>query len=196
MHARIKASPDLAYEAIAGLTRRGTCDFDLVTKTKTVSRLVAEANDHTLEQLVSMYDEILRDSGDLDPKALESRRRSIAGQLVMILRSKSADEHLAPWVDSLLNVLATFAYLPLDTAAAPEISSTSRTMFRGRLSTSFAHLLASKDARKHDRPYRVLRFMKEQDGLVNEALMSKQIVKEVRSAMKRLSSLDKLVGHA
>lgn len=196
VHSKVENEPSMAHYAIAGFTRNGTYDFDQAAKTKTISRLFADADSDALDQVIEMIHQAIRKPGDVDSKAVDARRQILASQLVVALRNKAPDEGSDTWIGNLLNTLATFAYLPPNTpdqTPTPAISTVSRNMFQTRLSSCFAHLLSSKNATRHDWPYRVLLFLNKHEALVESTVMSSQIAEDVKTAMERLDQLNEMV---
>ena len=134
----------------------GDINFDKTTKTKTVEELVSLVDDPAFEQVVEIYEDLVMRPGAEDEKILASRRQSAADQLVSAVRSLQLPPTENTPVKSgylanirrILALLAKCAYFDVDGAPddrvispSPQISRSSREMFRTRLSSCLSSLV-------------------------------------------------------
>ena len=155
---RAEAQPAVAVIAFIGLTGvHGQVGFDQVTKTKTIERLVGQFdNDGLLEVFPTLCEYVLRpETSDL--KLVASQRQAVADLLVTIIKSrpslKNDNPALAAYSESIcsiLNFLAKCAYFRIQddgedakSAPRPEMTTTSREMFRSRLISCLTCLIDS-----------------------------------------------------
>ena len=133
----------------------GNIRFDIVTKSKTVERLLNQLDIHALEMVISMLDKMV-----IQPRAPNDRNASInrqvlADYLYTIVKSKSnqnqsgniaADFHGV--ISKILCIFISHAYFDirddpqlLNSIPTPLISQASREMFRSRIMSCLAHLM-------------------------------------------------------
>ena len=199
MFVTAEKDPSRAYEAIVGLTRNGAHDFDQATKTRTISRLLCATDGKGLKKFVTVIDGAIRTLGDLETKSSEARRQTFANLLVSALRAGSLTKDPTDWVQRLLNTLAKYAYLDTSTgvlALQAPFSAASISMFRTRLSSCFAHLLSSHEDATHERPFKVLCYLRKKSPEHSKASMSEQIYRDVSTAMDKLDRLHEMVSCA
>ncbi|KAI9788137.1 MAG: DNA-directed DNA polymerase [Peltula sp. TS41687] len=198
MQARVERDPETAYEFVFGLT--GACGsplFDGLTKTKTVSTLVATANDVALQRITSMFDRIIQQPLSNETKLTEWHRRALADHLVSAVRSHKL-EGSNSWVISVLTLFAKYAYLkPKDSQfePIPPLSSTSRDMFKAKLSACFAHLMTVKTSFHMNWPFKIIHYLKseEESGRFDMFMDLDSGIEKVRkSAWKKINRLNKM----
>lgn len=161
MLARARLNPNTRAPFLSVLLDpvNGDINFDKVTKTKALETLTSLANDSPFEQMVEIYEELILRPGVEDEKTAASRRQSAADQLVSAVRStqhrptKEApvnSEYLST-VRGILALLAKCAYVHVDItpgdrgiSPSPKISQASREMFRTRISSCLASLVANR----------------------------------------------------
>lgn len=157
--ARARSSPNARAPILKALLDpvNGDINFDKITRTKTVETLTSLVNDSAFEQVVGIYEGFILRPGVEDEKTAASRRQSAADQLVLAVRSiqyHPTEEVLAK-SEFLLNIrrilalLAKCAYFDIGntpddqgTSPSPTISQASREMFRTRVSSCLASLVA------------------------------------------------------
>ena len=90
---RVSKEPGFAAVAIRGLMgTSGTLNFDQATKTKTVEKIVAEANHEALEEIVPFFEKLIQKPGTTDEKTAASNRQFVAG----LLSPLCTPRHLLP----------------------------------------------------------------------------------------------------
>ncbi|KAL1966912.1 hypothetical protein VTN77DRAFT_3656 [Rasamsonia byssochlamydoides] len=149
IHARVSKEPEFAAAAVNGLLGpSGSVNFDQITKTKTVDKIVVEASPDALKQIVSLLERLIAVPGT-DGQAAASSRQSLAGLLVSIVRSRSsAGEEYQPIMEDVLSVFVRFAYFVAqgDNAPQPSLSQTTQELFRTRINSCLNSLISnSKD---------------------------------------------------
>ena len=197
IQAKVDQEPDLAFDAVLGLTKSGWYNFDHATKRKTIQTLLGRASDEALESVVIFFRQMIQSTGDLDPKAAELKRQTLAGYLVSALRSRATDSSSEKWTRSMLEMFAVFGYpslAQLHVDPTPSISMTTQTMFRSRLSAGFAHLMTVTGSSKTDWPYSVLKSISPKKRIDVSNSVPDQIMNRVRASMKNLKKLDEMVS--
>jgi DNA polymerase phi len=206
--ARVSKEPSFAATAVRGLIQTsGTLNFDQATKTKTVEKIVSEANREALQEIVPMLEQFLSRPGTTDEKFASSNRNFVAHLLLSIVRSKAAsgdkdsEEDYQSILEQILSAFVRFAYFKGDGARelAPEPSFTQATqeLLRNRINSSLNSLLASQKYASTI-PYAVVRQIR--DGAKSEEygkfIISiddklQDAVKTAFKALKKLSSKEK-----
>lgn len=154
IQARVSKEPEFAAVAIRGLMgTSGTLNFDQATKTKTVEKIVAEANNEALEEIVPFFEELIHKPGTTDEKTAASNRQFVAGLLLSIVRSKSSAterdaENLQASLEQILSIFVRFAYF-LDagkssTAPEPALSSATQELLRNRINSCLNSLISNQ----------------------------------------------------
>ena len=121
---RVSREPEFAAVAIRGLMgTSGTLNFDQATKTKTVEKIVAEANHEALEEIVPFFEKLIQNPGTTDEKTSATNRQFVAGLLLSIVRSKASategdSENLQASLEQILSIFVRFAYF-MDTGKGP-----------------------------------------------------------------------------
>ena len=155
--ARARSSPDGKAPILKALLDpvNGDINFDKITKTKTVEGLISLVDDPAFEQVVDIYEDLVLRPGVEDEKIAASRRQSAADQLVSAVRSIQlpptekipANSGYLANLRRILALLAKCAYSNVDGAPddrvispSPQISRSSREMFRTRLSSCLSSL--------------------------------------------------------
>lgn len=150
---RVSKDPIFAAAAVRGLMGvSGTVNFDQVTKTKTVEKIVTEANREALQEIIPLFEQLLQRPGTSDDKAAASNRQFIAGLLLAIVRSKSStgnsdtEEDYQSVLEQILFIFVRFAYFPNTGASAPEpaMSQATQELLRNRINSSLNSLLSSQ----------------------------------------------------
>ncbi|KAL6714597.1 DNA-directed DNA polymerase [Lecanora helva] len=131
----------------------GTINFDKITKSKLIQALLSHVQTSKADQLLSLYEELLLRPGSLNEKEAAFGRNVAADQLVSVLRNVDKDDpgHVQSSAGNsltrgILGLLARCAYFDLDhlehDRPDPPITSASREVFRTRITSSLAYLLA------------------------------------------------------
>ncbi|KAJ6141553.1 hypothetical protein N7470_009943 [Penicillium chermesinum] len=156
IQARVSKEPGFAAAAVRGLMgASGAVNFDQATKTKTIEKIVADANHEALQEIIPLFEELLRRPGTSDEKAAASNRHFIANLLLSIVRSKAStgnddsDEDYQAVLEQILAIFVRFAYFMMNTgdpATAPEpvLSQVTQEVLRSRINSALNSLLASQ----------------------------------------------------
>lgn len=149
IHARVSKEPEFAAAAVNGLLGpSGSVNFDQITKTKTVDKIVVEASPDALKQIISLLERLIAAPGSTDGQAVSSRQ-SLAGLLLSIVRSRSsAGEEYQAVMEDILTVLVRFAHFvgQGDRAPQPPLSQATQEHFRTRINSCLNSLVSnSKD---------------------------------------------------
>jgi DNA polymerase phi len=146
----------------------GSYNFDRITKTKTIDKLLTLVNAKTAGSVIKILVEPAQAvtgyvSLDLyfhftncsrtnftDTKDSELRRQLLGDYLLNIIRKANvADESDLSWIsDTALPTLAQFAYCQNE-KCQPALSEKTRTLFRNRLMSAFGHLLSDISGYKY-----------------------------------------------
>lgn len=206
--ARVSKEPSFAAAAVRGLMKTsGTINFDQATKTKTVEKIVTEANLEALQEIVPMLEQLLSRPGTTDEKGASSNRQFVAHLLLSIVRSKAStgdkdsEDDYQSVLEQILSTFVRFAYFKGDGAreSVPEPAFTQATqeLLRNRINSSLNSLLASQKYATTI-PYAVVRQIR--DGAKSEEygkfIISiddklQDSVKTAFKSLKKLSSKEK-----
>ena len=159
INARIENEPCVAVKVLACLLKppNGRINFDQVTKTKTVEKLLAQVDDHDLSDLLQMYSVFILKPNAQNEKAAAVDRQIAADHLLNIARSRQALADADParpseptlFVRHVLALLAKHTYFdqrqgttPPSMLCSPPIAETTRSVFRSRIASCLIHILA------------------------------------------------------
>ncbi|KUJ18593.1 uncharacterized protein LY89DRAFT_706332 [Mollisia scopiformis] len=128
------------------ISGNGNYNFDRITKTKTIDRLLTLVNGKTAASVIKILVQPAQSiTGDSDnAKEAELRRQLLGDYLLNIIRKAYvADESGSiDWIsERALPTLSRFAYRE-DEECQPPLSEKTRTLFRNRLMSAFGHLLS------------------------------------------------------
>ncbi|OBT56093.1 hypothetical protein VE04_04791 [Pseudogymnoascus sp. 24MN13] len=182
----------------------GFYNFDQVTKTKTIDKMLGWASGKDAEAVVDiLLKPALKIEGCESDKDAETRRQCFGDYLLsMIRRVNVTDESVdATWVKTTgLPTLGKLSYAKKHLKCKPELSEASRTMFRGRLTSAFAHLIS--DPKGFSFPIELLQSVKtdavemedEVEAAKDKALatMEKLLKKTKKASKKEKVSLEAL----
>lgn len=200
-----EGSPAAINHMIKGIVSTNAYNFDRITKSKTIDGMLSFANAENAEAITQALLEPVVVLESEDVKEAESRRQLFGDYLLaMIRRTNMSDESVDnSWIqNSILPVLADFAYSTKGYAkkCKPEISEITRTLFRNRLSSAFAHILSGKSSFSY--PCELLKSLKpnavSMDAAVLEskdkafAIMEKLLSKLSKATDKRKKTLQTL----
>lgn len=208
IQSRVSKEPGFAAAAVRGLMgTSGTVNFDQATKTKTVEKIVAEANRNALQEIAPLFEQLMQRPGTGDEKIAASNRQFIAGLLLSIVRSKastgnneSEDDYQAI-LEQILSIFVRFAYFVPSGAGpdAPEpaLSTTTQELLRNRINSALNSLLASQKYAATI-PYAVVKQIRdaaksEEYGkfIINMDDKLQDSVKTAFKSLKKLSSKEK-----
>ncbi|KAH7364707.1 DNA polymerase phi-domain-containing protein [Rhexocercosporidium sp. MPI-PUGE-AT-0058] len=147
----VEANPKLLVTILPCLIGgHGTYNFDRVTKTKTIERLLTFVGDNSATAVINILVEPALSVGD-DTKEAEMRRQMLGDYILNIIRKVNVTDESRnlDWIkETALPNLAKFAYGE-DARCNPALSNKTRTLFRTRLMSSFGHLLSDLQGYTH-----------------------------------------------
>ncbi|KAJ5701853.1 hypothetical protein N7488_009401 [Penicillium malachiteum] len=205
---RVSKEPGFAAAAVSGLMgTAGAVNFDQATKTKTIEKIVADANNEALEDIVPVFGKLLSNPGADDDKTAASNRQFIAGLLLSIVRAKAttgnseSEEDFQSILEQILSILVRYAYFPntadASTAPKPALSQATQEMLRNRINSSLNSILACQKYAATI-PYAVVKQIRdaiksEEYGKFNIDMDEKlqDSVKTAFKSLKKLSSKEK-----
>lgn len=205
IHARVSKDPEFAAASIKGLMgSAGSVNFDQATKTKTVEKIVVEANLDALKQIVPLFEKLITCPGTSDSKAAASSRQFLAGLLLSVVRSRAStnDEAQDGIYDVLEHILFTFVrfayFVEKDgenhgqAAAEPALTEQTQELFRSRINSCLNSLIANQKYAT-ELPYAVVRKIrdaaKSQEYGKFIIAMDDTLQDSVKSAFKSLKKL-------
>ncbi|KAL4820418.1 DNA polymerase phi-domain-containing protein [Aspergillus spinulosporus] len=206
IQARVAKEPEFAAASVKGLMgSAGSVNFDQITKTKTIEKIVSEANLDALNTILPLFEQLVASPGTTDSKAAASNRQVLASLLLSMVRARvsasdAADEASEAALERILFIFARFAYFTSEGGkggAQPPFTQQTQELFRSRINSSLNSIIA---AQKHAAtlPYAIVRKIRhaaksEEFGKfiigMDDAL--KDSVKGAFKALKRLSSMEK-----
>ncbi|KAJ5476056.1 DNA polymerase V [Penicillium sp. IBT 31633x] len=207
IQARVSKEPEFAAVAIRGLMgTSGTLNFDQATKTKTVEKIVAEANHEALEQIVPFFEQLIQNPGTTDEKTAASNRQFVAGLLLSIVRSKASAtdsdaEDLQTSLEQILSIFIRFAYFmdagKSSTSPEPAISSATQELLRNRINSCLNSLISNQKFAA-TLPYAVVKQIRDaaKSGEFGKFIIAideklSESVKAAFKSLKKLSSREK-----
>lgn len=201
---RVSKEPGFASAAVHGLMgTSGIVNFDQATKTKTIEKIVADANSDALEEIIPVFEKLILKPGTTDEKAAASSRQLVAGLLLSIVRAKAAtgngdsEEDYQSVLEQILFIFVRFAYF-MDSAPEPALSQATQELLRNRINSSLNSLLASQKYAATI-PYAVVRQIR--DGAKSQEHgkfiinMDDKLQDSVKNAFKSLKKLSSKVCH-
>ena len=207
IHSRALDLPGLTSIVIDELMiTNGYINFDTITKTKTIEKLISQTPLDTVQTIVPNFDQMILHPQSTDEKVASARRQIIADYQLTIIRSKSIQDKIGSTASDydkvalqIFALLAKHAYFefqedPNDPRSAPEppISRASREMFRSRIVSSLTYLTA-KTADDLSYPYKLISIVQRRESLTNSKLVTLDIDgsihKKIRRAWKVLEKI-------
>lgn len=157
IQARVSREPDFLKPAIQGLMGpTGAVNFDQLTKTKTVEKLLGDASPGSLVHVLPFFAEMITSPGVEDVKAVAAIRQQLAGFLHSVVKlqaaaNKSVSEDAESVIEEAMLVLARFAYFVVDDSSKsnrkspdPAITQATQELFRSRISSCLNVLIAGR----------------------------------------------------
>ncbi|RKF77452.1 DNA polymerase V [Golovinomyces cichoracearum] len=143
----VKSNRQLLPDVLRNLVdSHGSCNFDRITKTKTISQLLDSVTENNCKNVIvvleTVANEVHGDDKEIMAKEAESRRIMLGDNLLQIIRKPVlTQENPSTLVRALiLKTLAKYAYTKIDGTETP-ISEKSRVLFRSRLMSALTHVL-------------------------------------------------------
>ncbi|KAI9736821.1 MAG: DNA-directed DNA polymerase [Claussenomyces sp. TS43310] len=122
----------------------GNYNFDRITKTKTIETLLSRVDGKAAEDTITiLLDPAIQVKSD-DEKEVDLHRQILGDYLLSMIRHINPTEESkdVDWVESVgLPSLANLAYSN-NYSCIPRLSEKTRTLFRNRLASAFAHLIS------------------------------------------------------
>jgi DNA polymerase phi len=142
------SEPSFAVAAVNGLIGPyGDINFDKLTKTRTIERLLAESNLEALDAITEIFLVLINDMVG-DEKATASKRRMLADYLVSALRSRLSQaptsdfEAFHEYAMKVFVLLGHFGFF-IDPSLQPPFPPTTQEMFRSRFTSCLNGLTSS-----------------------------------------------------
>ncbi|KAL6232898.1 hypothetical protein BDW75DRAFT_216475 [Aspergillus navahoensis] len=206
IQARVAKEPEFAAASVKGLMgSAGSVNFDQITKTKTVEKIVSEAGLDALNTILPFFEQLVASPGTTDSKAAASNRQVLASLLLSMVRARvsagdAADKASEAALERILFLFARFAYFTSEqskSSVQPPLTQQTQELFRSRINSSLNSIIA---AQKYAAtlPYAIVRKIRdasksEEFGKfiigMDDAL--KDSVKGAFKALKKLSSVEK-----
>ncbi|PWY91877.1 hypothetical protein BO94DRAFT_488534 [Aspergillus sclerotioniger CBS 115572] len=203
---RVSKEPAFAAASVHGLMGpSGSVSFDQATKTKTVEKIVVEANLDALKQIVPLFVSLLASPGTTDSKAAASSRQVLAGLLLSIVRARAsaseAEEGMQKVLEQILFAFVRLAYFKHNEgdenqSAVPPLTEQTQELFRSRINSCINSLIATE--KYAGVPYAVVRKIRdavesEEHGkfIINMDDAIQESVKGAFKSLKKLSNMEK-----
>ncbi|KAH8705519.1 putative DNA polymerase V [Talaromyces proteolyticus] len=147
---RVEKEPEFAAAAVKGLIGpSGSINFDQVTKSDTISRIVAEAGPESLQSIVELLADSIAIPDADEAKYAASIRNYISRVFVSVVKARSSTgEEYQPILEEILSVLVRFAYFEgqQDGIAQPPLAQETQELFREKINLCMKSLITnSKD---------------------------------------------------
>lgn len=156
IQARTSREPEFSNTALRGLMGpNGAINFDQVTKTKTVEKIISDVPPAALNQLMPFFESLIVNPDADDEKTATARRQQLANIFQTITRSQvtatkdDESEDLDLAIENVLSVLARYTYFtPSEYSAAiqpqPPISDTTKDFFRNKVMSCLNIAIANR----------------------------------------------------
>lgn len=205
IQSRVAKEPEFAAASINGLMgSAGSINFDQVTKTKTVEKIVAEANLDALKQIVPLFEKLIAQPGTNDEKVAASSRQTLAGLLLAIFRARAANqdaqEDATSILEHILSTFVRFAYFKDESktqSAQPGLIEQTQELFRSRINSCLNSVIANQKY-STTLPYAVI--CKIRDSVKSEEFgkfiinMGDPVQESIKTAFKSLKKLSSMVS--
>ena len=176
LNSRLETDSSIAITVLACLLKapNGCVNFDQITKTKTVEKLLPHVDDNNLGDLVQFYAEIMQDPNTQEEKAASLDRQIVADHLLSVVRSRqtlndaesSMQSGPTLFVKKVLALFAQNAYFSHqqesglgNRSISLPTSEGTRSVLRSRISSCLTHVLA-KFAQPAHITYDLVRFIR------------------------------------
>ncbi|KAK2740290.1 DNA-directed DNA polymerase [Myotisia sp. PD_48] len=210
IQARTSKEPEFVNPALRALLGPGgAINFDQITKTKTVEKMLHDIPPSALEQLLPFFESLIVNSDD-DEKASTLRRQQLANILQTIVKSQTAaakdnnSEELDSIVEKVILLLARYTYFApgqnSELVPKPAINETTREFFRNKIMSFLNTIITGRKQPSNVAYYVVNKIHKmERDGdQVGHFIieMTDSITESVQSAFKILKKIDRKERHS
>lgn len=214
LQTRASKDPEFVGPALSGLMGpNGAVNFDQITKTKTIEKIVATASAEAVSKTLPQFEKMIVNPGTGDAKTANAIRQGLAGLLHSIVKSQMAaannvwSEELQSLFDKVVQILSRFGYFKGGKEEQPEPAITEATQesFRNKV-VSCLNIIISGRQNPALIPYSVVKrvhdqhesggwgdFLIEMDETIQESVDSafktlKKLVHKENSADQKLSS--------
>ncbi|KAG0125497.1 DNA polymerase phi-domain-containing protein [Tuber indicum] len=188
------------------VSNNGTPNFDSLTKTKYVDKIMILADEDGLDAIIGGFRKILLDplqpkwNSDLGEesrqqktKTAEVRRQWAADQILTLIRNGKSVK-AESWIGNAVSLLAGFGFLETPVRGAElgiPVSPASQLMFRSRLMSCLSHLLSTKDdiSGNETWPYRAVK-----KTLNNKETLTIELDDTIETAIKSAQSTLKKIN--
>lgn len=205
IHSRVARNPEFAAACVNGLMgSAGSVTFDQATKTKTVEKIVVEANLGALKQMVPLFEKLIAQPGTNDAKTAAASRQCLAGLLLAIVRARASSQgsgdDLEPILEHILFIFVRYAYFvdkDENRSAQPALTEQTQELFRSRINSCLNGIIANEKY-AGALPYAVIR--KVRDEVKSEEFgkfiinMGDPVQESLKAAFKSLKKLSSLVS--
>ena len=205
---RVMGEPEFAVLALRGLLGpTGTVNFDQVTKTKTVEKIIVGANSEALKQIIPLLESLIANPGVDDSKAAASSRQHLAGLLHSMVKSLSSmaspiiSEGFEESIKEVLLVLARFSYFVADVVTdrnalvpSPPFTQESREVFRNRIMSCLNSLINGRRD-PASLPYTVVRSIHQTADTVEGGKLVVEMSGSVRESVDSAFKILKKIAH-
>ena len=153
IHARVEIEPQIRTAVIRGLLGpNGHANFDYVTKTKTVEKLLSQIDAQILRTVLPLFEHLILKPQVREETGAASRRQMLADQLLSVLRSRQIDglskaavSEYNACMEHLLTFFVDVAYFSPRLAVEPSISKASQDVFKSRIASCLTHMVAKTE---------------------------------------------------
>ncbi|MCJ1281727.1 DNA-directed DNA polymerase [Xylographa opegraphella] len=159
IHSRIDHDQQLASVVIGKLIAQGHANFDHITKTKTIEKLLSQANVESLGDIISIFCQLIDRPDARDDRGTSATRQLISDYLVSLVRSTSSPGEGDPamteyhrCMSAITTIFLKHAYFEVITdvndvfrTPVTPVSCVSRDMFKSRLMSCLSHLIVKLD---------------------------------------------------
>ncbi|KAL7269860.1 DNA-directed DNA polymerase [Rhizina undulata] len=184
------------------ILNNGTPNFDHLTKTKTVEKIISSADESGLVQIVAEFKRIFlnplgsdSEASDQEQKTVEVRRQWAADQILSIVRNGKSPKSPS-WLEPVINMFATFGHFDMvDKKRRPKVpfSTASQAMFRSRLLSCLSHLIALKDQGDESWPHQAVKVIVGLEKETGKCKLAIEVDETIREALNTsVNTLEKI----
>ncbi|PGH19231.1 hypothetical protein AJ80_04096 [Polytolypa hystricis UAMH7299] len=154
---RVSKEPEFMLPALKGLLGpTGAANFDQITKTKTVEKIIATATPSTLDPVIRFLEEMIANPGAEDEKAAATSRKYLAGLLLSLVKvqmsaKSAAAEGVETSLQRIMEILARFAYFVPDPdtkqsapAPVPPVDEATQEFFRNKVTSCLNTIISDR----------------------------------------------------
>ena len=210
MHSRIAKEPELAgyaLERLIGMEPGRMLNFDTLTKTKTIEKLISQANALAFKQIIDFFEGCLLRPGGQGEKSASSERQMALDYMISALRSRviSMENDVGHALKkkkeilSVFDILIRFAYFGPESEhirggpsnPIPPLSRATIELFKAKITTCLT-LLLGKLPNPENFPFEILLMIRDREnreGVTSTLNADEDIKKVLHRACKNLDKL-------